>query len=381
MIKQFLLGFALLSAGCSQLDSIRIGSSTKRVYQVRDVWVTQGPQKVDLRYRRMNRMSPVIWNKLVIQGNSVDGLAAYDFETGRLQWRIPIQNGIEAEATIINDRLFVGALDGQFYSIDLSKGRILWSFPTRIENLSAPLLVEDTIYFMSGNNTVYALDAVSGKQKWIYTRQDPDALSIRGGSKPVYRNGSIYFGFSDGYVVSLLAANGAVKWERQLNKNKKYKDIDSSLVLVDDTIYVSGFDDALYSIKAATGETIWKLEEGGYGALLADNDFLYYASSSRGQMVAVNLKDGQKAWIFEGSGKILSPPSLLKGVLVFGELNGRIYFLNAKSGKKLSQYDPGMGTLSQPTVDPVTDSVLFISNEANVYRLEAKWAVPNHFNL
>lgn len=180
-------------------------------------------------------------------------------------WKLNIENGAEPSASLINDRLFIGASNGQFYSIDANTGKVLWTFPTRIETLSEPLLNEGVLYVMTGNNTLYALDATNGKQLWLYSRQDSSSLSIRGGSKPAFKQGTVYAGFSDGAVVALLASNGSVKWEKQLSKNKKFRDLNSDPLLENEFLYIMGYDDQFYCLRSATGELVWKFDKGGYG--------------------------------------------------------------------------------------------------------------------
>jgi outer membrane protein assembly factor BamB len=274
--------------------------------------------------------------------------------------------------------VFIGANDGQFYSIDADSGRILWTFPTRIENLSEPLLDNGILYFLTGNNSVYALEADSGKQLWLYTRQDPSILSVRGGSKPAIRNGTLYIGFSDGYLVALLASNGAVKWEKFLNKNKKFRDIDSNPVLDGDFLYALGFDDALYCLRAATGDLVWKSEKGGYGTPLLLGDRLYFASSNS-EFVAVDKLTGKRIWAHKLKEGIATSASIYKGLIVFGESQGSLKFLDSGTGRLVGSFDPGKGILSPPAIDDKKNLVFFISNEANIYALEVGWNWPQGF--
>lgn len=370
IIVSLFLGLSFTS--CAQLQKLSAEGKERRVYTTHAVWVRQTTVKDNLAFRKINRMKPLLFMDLVIQGNAIDGMVAYDKSSGQEKWRLPVLNGVEAPATLINDRLFFGGLDGQFYSVQASTGQILWTFPTRIETLSEPLLQEGVIYFLTGNNSLYALDASNGKQLWLYTRQDTSSLSIRGGSKPAYRNGTIYAGFSDGTLVALASNNGAVKWEKQLNRNKRFKDLDSQPVIEGDFLYITGYDDSIHCLRAATGENVWKFDRGGYGQILVQGDNLFYASSNS-EMIALNKETGSKLWSFPLKEGIPTSPSLLKGVLVFGESQGKLRFLDPLSGKQISSFDSGKGILSQPMTDEKSNSVYFISNEANLYRLEARW--------
>lgn len=367
-MKKLVLIFSLILGACSQFQT----SSPRRVFSTDEVWVKQTTEQDNLEFRKINRMKPLRYKDMVIQANGVDGVGAYHHLTGQSRWKVRIANGAEPAATVINDRLFIGASDGQFYSIDADNGKVLWTFPTRIETLSEPLLHDGVLYVLTGNNSLYALDAGTGRQLWLYTRQDTSTLSIRGGSKPTIRNGTLYVGFSDGAIVALLAQNGGVKWEKQLNRNKKFRDLDSDPLVEGDFLYILGYDDQMYCLRTASGEQVWKSPVGGYGSILSTADRLFYAGSN-GEFMAVNKETGQKIWSYSLKEGIATSASLYKGLVIFGESQGALQILDAGTGKRISSWAPGRGILSPPTVDEKTSMVYFISNEANLYGLKIGW--------
>lgn len=370
-MKYSVIVLSLMLGACSQVQKFEAGNP-RRVFQTRNWWVQQTTEQDNLGFRKINRMKPLLYKQMVIQANGVDGVGAYHHLTGAELWKVKIEHGAEPSAALVNDRLFIGASDGQLYSIDADNGKILWTFPTRIETLSEPLLHEGVLYVLTGNNSLYALDASSGRQLWLYTRQDTSSLSIRGGSKPAIRNGTLYVGFSDGSLVALLAQNGGVKWERQLNRNKKFRDLDSDPLVEGDFLYVLGYDDQMYCLRSATGETVWTSPVGGYGSILSTKDRLYYAGSNA-EFMAVSKETGQKIWSFPLKEGIATSASLYKGVVIFGESQGSLRVLDAGTGKHISSFSPGRGILSPPTVNEKTNMVYFISNEANLYGLKIGW--------
>lgn len=354
--------------GCSSFEQ-----KLRRNFVLQEVFVRQTIAEENLGFRKISRMKPLVYKDTVIQANGLDGIGAYGALSGSPKWKLAIVNGAEASAAIINDRLFIGASDGQVYAINAETGEVLWTFVTKVETLSEPLIHDGVLYVLNGNNTLYALDAASGKQMWLYARQDTAPISVRGGSKPAFRNGTIYVGFSDGYVVALLAQNGALKWEKLISKNKKFKDIDTNPALEGDFLYISGYDDQVFCLRAATGETVWQAPYGGYGSLLIASDRLYVAATL-GEMVALNKETGQKIWSYPVKKGIPTGASILKGALLFGESQGDLVVLDATSGKKLSSFTPGRGIFSTPTVDERTSMVYFISNEANLYGIRIGWS-------
>jgi outer membrane protein assembly factor BamB len=369
---------ALSLCACSSFENILSKNSEKREFQVRDVWVREGTLNDNLGFRKINRMTPLVLGDLLIESNAIDGMVAYDRESGQIMWRLNVANGSEGGAALIRDRLFFGASDGLFYSVSAKDGKVLWTFPTHTENVAEPLLdsATGTLYFLSGSNVVYALDAESGRQLWLYSRQDNSNFSIRGGSKPALKDGNLFIGFSDGALVSLNAKTGNLQWEVPLNKNKKFRDVDSSPVIEGDQIYISGYDDKLYCISALKGDVLWKVEGGGYYPVTLAGDKIFY-STTGGQVWALQKSNGQKIWSYTLADGIATQAKPYKGMVVFGESQGHLRFLDANTGKSVSSFDPGRGIMSTPMVDEKANRVYFISGEANVYAMEAKWAYPN----
>jgi outer membrane protein assembly factor BamB len=374
----FLLSFgALFSGGCATVDRWMSENPPRRSFQARADWVTQGPAKTNLQFRKVNRFTPILfehpkYGQVLIQANAIDGLTAMTTSHGNVVWRRPLLNGIEAGGVLSNNKLLVGASDGQFYSISAIDGEIQWSFPTRTETISEPSLEDNLVLFLSGANTLYALDVVTGKQVWLYTRQDTQPISVRGGSKPAVKAGTAYVGFADGAVVALNSKTGTLKWERQLNRNKRFRDVDADPLVDGEFLFVSAFDNAIYCLRSATGDVVWKSEKGAFGAPLMVGDTVYFASTV-GEFQALDRSSGKKKWAFPVDDGIATSAKTYKGLLVFGESRGDLHFVDAATGKSVGHFSPGRGIMSTPVVDEKQDRIYFISGEANVYAVKVAW--------
>lgn len=384
-MKKILLGSALLLSlsGCttvnSSLEKWSSLNSNKREYEVKTAWIRRTTEKENLGFRKINRMTPVLAGSLVIQGNGMDGIVAYDRESGQERWRLPVENGAEPSATLIRDRLFVGASDGNFYSIEASTGQVQWTFGTKTENLAAPILDEGIVYFLAGNNVFYALDAATGQQLWLYSRQDTSQFAIRGGSQAAIHNGVIYVGFSDGSLVALNAKTGASAWEVQLNRNKRFRDIDATPVVDGNNVYIAGYDDKLYCVSADKGEVLWRVDGGSYSGVTIVGDKILYPTTA-GEVWALKKSNGDKLWTYKlEDGGIATQVKTFKGAAVFGESQGSLRFLDLASGSVLGAFYPGRGILSSPQVDEKNSRVYFISGEANLYAIDAGWVKTPYF--
>ncbi len=367
------LGGLFFLAACSHFEKLTsLQGKSEESLTLKKVWVRSTNESSDIGYRKSVRMSPLVLSDRVIQGNGFDGLVAVDRESGNILWRIGVKGGVEGGVSVVKDHLFFGGNDGQFYSASVGTGKIYWSIPVRSETLAAPLIEDGVVYFLTGNNVLHAIDASDGHEMWIYSRVDSQSFSIRGASSPTVVEGVLMLGFSDGYLVALDAKSGSMKWETLLNKNKRFRDIDSTPVVDGEFVYVTGYDSHLYCVKFQTGELVWKSEPGGFGKVLIKGDRLFY-SSSAGEVLAIDKKSGSPIWRYKLSEGIATSPMVYKNYLAIGESQGALRLLNMDTGAELGHISPGHGIFSPIAVDENKNEFYFLSNNALLYKIKAHW--------
>lgn len=364
-----LLSLLMLSA-CASTDKVEF-----KKFTAERLWARATPAKENLGFRRLHRMTPIATDNYIFQGNAFDGMVAYDRNTAREIWRLKIKDGVEAGAALEGGILYFGANDGYFYAVQADNGQIRWSIPIRSEGLGEPLIKDGVIYFMSGANVAYAIEAQTGKQLWLYNRRDTSSLSIRGTSKPSIFGNTVFFGFNDGYVVALNRQSGALEWEQNINQNKRFRDVDSSPVIDGDRIYAASFDGGLYCLNRADGRILWSVNEGGDTSPILTVEHIYY-STSDGLVRALDKNSGKEIWSINLDGKIATKPTLHRGLLVFGEYEGKLKFVDARNGQLVGFFEPGRGVTSTPLIDVKRNEVYFISADANLFAVRMAWKNP-----
>lgn len=326
-----------------------------------------------LGYRRTNRMSPILTDRYVIQGNAVDSLTVYDRKSGRMIWKLKVENGVEGGVELAGDTLFFGAGDSLLRAAKLADGEILWTTPTRAELLAPPTLDNGMLFVQTGADVVYALDASNGKLQWSYNRQVTGNLSVRASSKPVVFGDKVLIGFSDGFLVSLRKRDGALQWERKLGKGNRFRDIDSTPVVSNGIAYVSSFDGTLAAVKAESGEVVWQSDLGGYLPVTlgtgAFSDRLFF-STVDGRVIEVDKDTGKEKRTFKLKSGIATQAIQIQGLLVFGESEGPLRVIDLENFKNMAQYQSGAGILSTPTFDKQSNELWFISNNAYLYSMK-----------
>lgn len=375
VLKATLLGVVLFLSSCASFSR----TSQPQTLKVSAEFVKDTLMKPNSGFRKVNRFTPILYKDLIIVGNGLEGLVAYDIFDRTQKWTIEIPKGVEAAGAVINSRLFVGGLNGIFYSIDLDAAKIIWEFDTKSELVSEPLIHEGVVYFISGSNILYSLDATNGRQVWVYNRQDTGLqMTVRGGGKPTVSGDRIYEGFSDGSLVALNLKTGTPQWEVMLNRNTKFKDIDASPVIDGDIIYINSYDDKLYAVSKSSGTILWKSVYGGSSTPLISGDKLIY-TSSKGHVIVVSKTNGSLVWQNDKILGVATDPILHKGLVVIGESQGSALFFDLLSGQQKASFDPGRGILGRMVSDK-NKRIYFISGEANLYGLTVE-SVRNNSNF
>lgn len=361
----FLVCVLAMTSGC-----ITLGDRQRDLLLERK-WSRSLPTDDGLGPERFHGMTPLLTDRYIYQGNGRDSFVALRRSTGREVWRHPIRNGVASGAVLFDDDILFGGSDGQFYSLNARTGELNWSIPVRQEVLAAPLLADESIYFLAANNIVYSIEAKTGKQRWLYNRTDTTTFSIRGGAKPVIYKGKLFIGFSDGFFVCLDSRNGNLIWERNLNKNAKFKDVNATAVRDGESLYVSSYDDSLYKLSAGDGQIEWRIEKGGHAPVTVLPDRLIYPTSE-GELIAVDKRTGNVLWTEKIADGIATEVQVLDEFIVVGESKGRLMILSPSDGKLVTSFKPGWGITASPAVDSATSEIYIASNAGNFFALELK---------
>ncbi len=131
--------------------------------------------------------------------------------------------------------------------------QLLWTFQVGDMIESTATVVDGRVYVGALNGTLYALDAQTGEKKWTY--QVEGAIK----ASPSIHNGVAYFGDGDGIFHAVDINTQAAKWQFTTEG-----EIISSANVVGDRVLFGSYDGFLYCLNRENGELVWKLETEGY---------------------------------------------------------------------------------------------------------------------
>lgn len=101
-----------------------------------------------------------------------------------------------------------------------------------------------------------------------------------------------------------------------------------------EAVYAAGRDGRVVRLDLASGREAWRIEAGqplsaGVGA----GEGLVVVGTPKGELLAYKAADGTPAWSARLSGELLMPPEVANGAVAARSNDGRVYMLDAATGK------------------------------------------------
>lgn len=255
-------------------------------------------------------------------------------DTNHLRWSQGTISGITSSPALVDGKLYLGSYDGTFYCFNAKTGEQKWSFYIHSMLSSSPAVVNGKVYFgvdRLGEGIIYCLEASSGQVIWSYLIQYGGMFNGVS-SSPAVADGKVYIGSMNGIMYCFDAIGNGDGTTDLLWMYHTNGAIESSPAIVNGKVYVGSDDGYLYCLGGQHGNFIWKFDTG----------YLWYRPwQTAEQEVPPIHVDG---WIW-------SSPAVVNGNVYFSEGRGKIYCLNAESGRKIWSYATGeWGSPSSPAV-------------------------------
>lgn len=382
---------ALVTGGCG-------GGSEPRPSRVR--WSDQGAPDyyaspaLSLDQRTVYFGTSMWENASPRPGNALHALSTAD---GAVRWSYPLGKGEVRSAPAVasdgsihfvvetRDPESLGSATTAVHRLS-ADGTLLWTFdvnPTHVVlpiGLSAPALGEDGSVYAAGDQ-LYAISP-GGQLRWKALMPAFEALSA---SPVIGRDGTVYFAAHNVPLTAFDPSDGRQRWRAEAMGWPDYV-VASPAIGADGTIYVVTCAGIAYAVTPA-GEIAWQFDVRSAGfigdlrsspAIGADGSL--YFGSSQGMSIPALFSltaEGALRWKFVPADlppdlpvthfDIYSSPALgADGAVYFGHEFGRVYALDAATGKVRWVQPTSAGiTWSSPAI--ASDGTLFVGDLGGRY--------------
>jgi len=256
-------------------------------------------------------------------------------------WTHPLGSPTWAAPVVQGDFIYVGTSDGKFHAVRAADGVEAWTWTgaTRIDGAAA--VAGDLVCFIDAKVNLVALNRADGALRWIVALHDeklaghavPDNPTFNHRTAiPLFHDGTVYAGSSDGGLYAINAATGAKVWRYNAGAP-----IFSGIGLHGEATLMFGtMDGSVVCLDRRTRVETLRVRTGG-GVVttpLVVGDRLIVGSRDY-MLYGFNLTDGSVAWKFSyWFSWIESTPVLRDGLIYVGASDySRVTALDPATGQ------------------------------------------------
>lgn|GEM_PF-656700 len=204
-------------------------------------------------------------------------------------------------------------------------------------------------------------------------------------SSPAVAGNLLFIGSCSGNFYALNRNTGEVRWSYNIKQDGNQTSFHGDALITDDLVLIgtdAGTQGHLYAFDRRTGSVVWKYlapsgagHDVGVASDVVRKDQRVYAVAQGDELFCLNLRDGAVRWTFSSKFNRekfgwSNSPALEGGTVLFGGLDGRLYSLNADSGKVVWETDLHSPISTTPVL--ARSTVYVGTKDGHFYRLGSK---------
>ncbi len=266
---------------------------------------------------------------------------ALDAATGKQIWQQSMGVPLRAAPKVLDGKVYVISVDNQLFALDAEKGTQLWGHRGINENAgylsSISAAVSGSIVLAPySSGQVHALDTATGQEIWsdslLKPRRNSATFGFSGiGGNPIIRDDIVYIAGSSGFTAAFSLQNGRRLWEQDISSlNTPW--------LAGDFVYIISTDSQLACLYAADGRVKWvkqlqryeneKKRKNPYfwfGPVMANGELL--VANAVGEMLEIAPKDGSVISKIDIPEDITYPPVIAGGRVYLLTTDARLHII------------------------------------------------------
>jgi outer membrane protein assembly factor BamB len=318
-------------------------------------------------------------------------VSAVNIKDGSVAWSVnPLPEGHESEGmgggvAYDNNVVFCTTSFGELLALQAQDGKILWRKSLGAPSRVAPTFKGGNVYALTINNEVHAFTAASGNALWNHSGIS-EAAGILGGASPAVGEGMVIAAYSSGEVFGFQENTGQPVWGDLLNPALRIDSVASIAhvrarpVIMGGIVYIISHGGQMVALDLKTGNRLWQRELGAIRspAVMGDSMFLI---SNDADLVCVKKSTGQIHWATslpklnsEKKTILWAGPIVAGDALILTGSNGQLLFASPKNGKTLKTLNMEAGSSLSPIV---ADGALYVlTDNADIIKYSGEGKEP-----
>ncbi len=273
--------------------------------------------------QRLERITapPVVADGRVFVSDAEAKVSAFSVEDGSLLWRTELtqdvkerfriqellqrpkasEKGFGGGVSFEDGKVFVTSGFGFVAALDAETGEKLWLTKTDLPIRTPPTAYRGSVYLTTITNDFISYDQQTGEKQWNYQSFEETAR-ILSSTSPAASGDLVVAPFSSGEVVAFLTASGRAVWSDSLTRNSQLtalstlNDIAGSPVIDRGLVYAVSHAGQLVAIDIRSGERVWEVSVAGLQMPWVAGDFIYLISVDS-ELVCVSREQGAIVWV------------------------------------------------------------------------------------
>jgi len=269
---------------------------------------------------------------------SLDGrVLALQADTGKELWRGDADGRLSAG--VGSDGRYAAVVTAANELVVLDRGKSIWRARLSTRVVTPPLVAGERVFVLGIDRSVQAYDVLDGRKLWNQQRTGDPLTLLQPGVLLPWKD-TLVVGQGP-RLAGLDPLRGRLRWEttvaspRGTNEVERLADLVGPAARVGDAICVRGFQAAVGCVDATSGSLSWARTVGGTQGVAADEETVFAADASD-RVSAWKRAGGDVLWasdkfLYRG----LSSPLVVATVLMFGDEEGQMHFLDRANGSTL----------------------------------------------
>lgn len=353
-------------------------------------WSTRIGQGVSEDHRITS--GPVVAGNRIYACDAVGMVSAVNIKDGAILWSVntvPDDHASEAMGggvTYDQGIVFCTTSFGDLLALQAQDGKVLWRKSLGSPSRVAPTVKDGVVYAVTINNETHAFTVTQGAPLWTHAGISEVTAGILGGASPAVGEGIVVSTYSSGEIFAFHAKSGQPIWGDLLNPALRIDSVASIAhirarpVIMGGVVYVVSHGGQMVAYDLKTGNRLWQREIGAIRspAVIGDSIFLV---TNDADLVCVKKTTGQIRWATslpkldkDKEGILWAGPIVGDGSLILVGSNGQLLFASPKNGKTLRTFDMEVGAGQSPIIANGSLYVLTDSGTVVKYSNEEKKA-------
>ena len=344
----------------------------KQTLKVKELWSVDTGNGIE---QLFVKLFPLLLNDRIVVTDRNGTVSAYNINTGKRLWETELNTVISGGVGGDENNLVVTSRNGHVFLLD-SKGGLIWQVDASSEVLMPAQIAGNLIIIRSVDGLISALNIDDGSEVWTFKRDVP-ALSLRGNSSPIIKQGYIFNGLDNGRLVTLDLLDGhtvfdiAVASPSGRSELERLVDVDGHAVIEKDMLYMSSYQGRIVSIDIRRGQLSWSRKLSTYSGVEYSSSGLFI-SDDKDSIWALDSTNGATLWKQEKlKARQITRPVAIKNAIVVADFESYLHFLSPFDGHFLARVETdGSGIIIPPIERDGRLYVITRDGEMSAFELE-----------